>query len=83
MVELLALHHPGDDKVSLAEFWFAMPITRRKLAKTTMGRFWSGQDFLQDLEVEISVSHRDEWFITVEGEKEANLDVPKRHEDIR
>jgi hypothetical protein len=36
-VELLALGHPGEERKSvLAEFWRAMPITRRKLAETTM-----------------------------------------------
>ncbi|KAL7506095.1 hypothetical protein ACHAXN_003439 [Cyclotella atomus] len=39
------------------------------------GAVFGVEDFSQDLEVEISVTHKDEWFITVEGDDGAKKEV--------
>jgi hypothetical protein len=69
------VYEEGDD-IDPSEYAANLP---KKLISLPSGGIGHGavfgvEDFSQDLEVEISVSHRDEWFITVEGEKEVKPD---------
>lgn len=67
------VYEEGDD-IDPSEYAANLP---KKLIELPSGGIGHGavfgvEDFSQDLEVEISVAHKDEWFITVEGDDASN-----------
>ena len=76
------VYEEGDD-IDPSEY--AVNLSK-KLVDLPMGGIGHGvvfgvEDFSQDLEVEISVSHKEEWFITVEGEGEKKEVKPDDREE--
>ena len=66
------VYEEGDD-IDPSEYAANLP---KKLINLPSGGIGHGivfgvEDFSQDLEVEVSVTHKDEWFLTVEGEGES------------
>eukprot|EP00956_Cyclotella_meneghiniana_P008840 scaffold12110_cov58-Cyclotella_meneghiniana.AAC.3 len=67
------VYEEGDD-IDPTEYAANLP---KKLINLPSGGIGHGivfgvEDFSQDLEVEVSVTHKDEWFLTVEGDGDSN-----------